>query len=66
MYDFFDDPTQRTPKLLAALQQHDVRVIAINRGPEFSKKVDGELRAALERDYPLATAVGPFEVRWRE
>ena len=66
MYDFFDDQEARTPRLLAALRTHDVKVVAINRAPEFSLKVDGELRTALEREYPLATAVGVFEVRWRE
>jgi hypothetical protein len=66
MYDFFDDQEARTPRLLAALRTHDVKVVAINRAPEFSLKVDGELRTALEREYPLSTAVGVFEVRWRE
>ena len=66
MYDVFDDQEARTPRLLAALRTHDVKVVAINRAPEFSPPVAGELRAALEREYPLATAIGVFEVRWRE
>jgi hypothetical protein len=66
MYDFFDDQQMRTRRLLDALQTHDVKVVAINQSPEFSKKVDDELRAELERRYPRTTEVGAFQVRWRE
>ena len=66
MYDFFDDARSRTPRLLAALRDHDVKVVAINRDPEFSAKVSGALRTALEHEYPAVAAVGAFEVRWRE
>jgi len=66
MYDFFDDQESRTTRLLRSLRERDVRVIAINTEPEFSPKVSGELRAALEREYPIMQGVGHFEVRWRE
>lgn len=66
LYDFFDDPAERTARVLRALRERDVRVVAINREPGFSAPVEGELRAALERDYPIGGFVGRFEVRWRE
>jgi hypothetical protein len=66
LYDFFDDPNARTARVLGALREKDVRVVAINTGPGFSKPVSGELRAALEREYPRVEGVGRFEVRWRE
>ncbi len=66
MYDFFDDQQARTPRLLASLRDHDVKVVAINRAPEFSRKVDGDLRVALEHEYPSSVGIGIFEVRWRE
>lgn len=66
LYDFLDDQEQRTPRLLASLRDHDVKVVAINRRPEFSRPVDGDLRVALEREYPSSVGIGLFEVRWRE
>ena len=66
LYDFFDEPTMRTARVLSALREKDVRVVAINRGPEFSNVVSDDLRAALEREYPRAEGVGRFLVRWRE
>jgi hypothetical protein len=66
LYDLFDDLTLRTARVLSALREKDVRVVAINTGLEFSNVVSDDLRAALEREYPRAESVGGFEVRWRE
>jgi hypothetical protein len=65
LYDFFDDSSGRTGRILDALRERDVRAVAINTNPEFSPKVAGDLRAALERAYPYARSVADFEIRWR-
>ena len=65
LYDFFDEPEGRTERVLRALEEHDVRVVALNRGPQFSEPVSGALREALERRYPAADTIWRFEVRWR-
>jgi hypothetical protein len=66
MYDFFDDPEARTSRVLASLQAHDVRVVAINKHPEFSSHITGDLLQTLQREYPVAVGIGDFEVRWRQ
>ena len=66
LYDFFDEPVNRTGRILHTLRERDVRVVAINHFPEFSGRMNPELHAALRREYPEAAAIGPFEVRWRQ
>jgi hypothetical protein len=56
----------RADRVLSVLRTKDVRVIALNTAPDYVQPVSGDLRAALEREYPRAEGVGKFEVRWRE
>ena len=65
LFDFFDDTTGRTPRILEALEKHGVTVIVLNAGPAFSVLPPDDLVAELERRYPYAANVGPFHVRWR-
>ena len=62
----FSGDDARTDRVLGVLRNKDVRVIALNSRPEYTSPVTGDLRAALEREYPRAEGVGRFEVRWRE
>ncbi|HEX6533403.1 MAG TPA: hypothetical protein VF041_02330 [Gemmatimonadaceae bacterium] len=66
LYDFFDDTTGRTARVLGALDEHHVTAIAINQRPEFSGPVPQPLQRALEARYPYSERVGRFVVRWRE
>lgn len=66
LYGFLDYSSVHTASVLGTLREKDVRVIALNAKPEFSSPVSGDLRVALEREYPRAEGVGRFEVRWRE
>ena len=65
LFDFFDDTTGRTTRILQALEEHGVTVIVLNAGPAFSVLPPDDLVAELERRYPYAANVGPFHVRWR-
>jgi hypothetical protein len=65
VFDFFDDPHQRTERVLRALDEHVVTAVALNRYPVFSPPFPPELVAGLEQRYPYSTDVGPFQVRWR-
>ena len=62
----FSGDDARTDRVLGVLRNKDVRVIALNSRPEYTSPVTGDLRAAVEREYPRAEGVGRFEVRWRE
>jgi hypothetical protein len=65
LFDFFDDATARTPRILDALDRHGVTAVVLNRGPQFSPQVADDLVAAIERRYPYGANVGKFQVRWR-
>lgn len=65
IFDFFDDPRQRTERVLAALDRYEVTAVALNRHPVFSPPFPSDLIAGLEQRYPYSTNVGPFQVRWR-
>jgi hypothetical protein len=65
LFDFFENPTGRTARVLDMLERHGVTVIVLNARPAFSPVPSDDLVAALESRYPYARNVGPFHVRWR-
>jgi 4-amino-4-deoxy-L-arabinose transferase-like glycosyltransferase len=65
LFDFFDEPAGRTARVLHALEQHGVTVVVMNARPAFSLQISDDLVAALEKRYPYAANIGPFQVRWR-
>ena len=66
LFDFFDDPVNRTSRILARLDTTGVTTVVLNRKPGFSGPVPTDLAAALAVRYPHAESIGRFEVRWRE
>lgn len=65
LFDFFDDTTGRTTRVLETLESHGVTVIVLNARSAFSPPPSEDLVAELEKRYPYAANVGPFQVRWR-
>ena len=65
LYEFFDDTTAHSARILAALDAHGVTAIVENRKPPFSAPLTPELLGALEARYPHAAELGPYVVRWR-
>jgi hypothetical protein len=65
LFDFFDEGTGRTERILSALDQHGVTAIALNSAPSFSGGISAELAKALVDRYPFGTNVGKFEIRWQ-
>ena len=53
-------------RILSALDSHGVTAIVLNRLPAFSAPLADDLIPALERRYPHALNVGPYQLRWRE
>jgi len=64
LYDFFDDPQDRTDRILRSLASHNTNVIIFNKTPEFSGPVKPDLREALEERYSHYADVKCFQVRW--
>lgn len=65
LYDFLDDPRNRTERVMRTLDREDVRVVVLNRTPHFSGLPPEPLIRALEAAYADATGIGRFIVRWR-
>jgi hypothetical protein len=68
LYDFNDNPTGRTPRVLAMIAEHDIRLVVLNRHPDgsdFSGPVPTDLQTALEGEFPSHATTGKFEVRWK-
>ena len=64
-YEFFDDSTGHSARILHALDAHGVTAIVENKKPAVSAPFPAELVAALESRYPRAAEIGPYQVRWR-
>jgi hypothetical protein len=65
LWDFADDPTDRTKRILATIKEHDVNLVVINKRPFASHLVAPDLRVALQQMFPNELALEHFEVRWR-
>jgi len=65
LFEFFDDPSGRTERVLHDLEAHGVTAIVLNMTPGFSPPVSYELGSRLARRYPAAEQVGNFIVRWQ-
>jgi Dolichyl-phosphate-mannose-protein mannosyltransferase len=64
-YDFFDEPEGRVRRIEESLVRNGVRVVVLNRLPQFSGPPPAELLARLAEAYPQTAVVGNFEVRWK-
>jgi len=65
LFDFMDDPEDRTQRILDAIQSHEVSLVVFDRDPKFSGPVPPDLRAALEQRFPASAKTNLFEVRWK-
>lgn len=64
-FDFRDEATGRTERILNTLEKHDVRVIVIDTEPQFSGPLEAGLMADLSRRYPHSEEIDHFQVRWK-
>jgi hypothetical protein len=62
-YDFFDpDPEANLLRLTA---EPGIRLVIVNRRPEFSAPISKPSRAILAERFPHVLDIGPMQVRWR-
>jgi hypothetical protein len=66
LFDFNDDPVDRTKRILTAIEEHDINLVVLDQKPQFSQPVSPDLRAALERMFPNRATIDIFEVRWKQ
>jgi hypothetical protein len=63
--DLYDDPVDRTQRILRSLDQRAVSVVALNQTPLIGPTIPQDLEEALTIRYPSHARVGKFIVRWR-
>jgi len=64
LFDFFDDPHDRTARVMSAIRASGADVAVINTAPRFSEKVPAALYDSLAVRFDSSARVGLFEVRW--
>ena len=65
LFEFFDEPSGRTERVLHDLDTHGVTAIVLNMTPGFSPGISHELAVRLAQRYPRAEQVGNFIIRWQ-
>lgn len=65
LYDFLDPSMSDPAAFLALIDREQVKLIAINRQPEFSRALPPEILDSLGRRFPEADTIDRFLVRWR-
>jgi hypothetical protein len=65
-FDLAEDPLGHTERILRAIDNLEINLVAINLNPKHSNPMDGELRHALDLRFPHSSEIGHFVVRWKE
>ncbi len=63
-YDFYEDPSGRTQRALAAIELHNVNLVVLHHHRGVDPIAD-DLKTALEHEFPNRADAGDFEVRWK-
>ena len=66
LFEFFDDTTGRSARVLRALEQHDVNLVVLNVSPQFSPRIPLAFYRELARRYPNSAFVEPYLIKWRD
>ena len=66
IFEFLADSGAGTARVLRALDEHAVAVVALNRQPLFSGPLPSDLQDSLAARYPMADTLDQFVVRWRQ
>jgi hypothetical protein len=57
---------EEVTKIVRKLEDLQVNAIAINRLPEFSRKISQDFEDELKRRFPNAAETDKFTVRWKD
>ena len=66
IFDFLEDRYRDSASVLRLVDSRPIRVIVINKLPDFSDRLPTDLRSALVMRFPQGKNIGIFEVRWRD
>jgi hypothetical protein len=66
LYEWFDDTTAHTARVLQAIASHGITTVVIDRHPgNVSGPMDPALREALVAQFPDSATAGVYVIRWR-
>jgi hypothetical protein len=65
LFEFFDDTTGRSDRVLKALDEHQVNLVVLNVHPQFSPRVSMAMYRQLASRYPNSVFVEPWLIKWR-
>jgi hypothetical protein len=66
LFEFFDDTTGRSARIIRALDEHHVNLVVLNIAPQFSPRIPVELYRQLATRYPNSAFVEPYLIKWRD
>jgi hypothetical protein len=66
LFEFFDDTTGRSARVLRTLDERQVNLVVLNISPQFSPRIPVELYRQLAKRYPNSALVEPYLIKWRE
>lgn len=66
LFEFFDDTTGRSSRILRMLDEREVNLVVLNIKPEFSPRIPMALYRELAKRYPNSALAEPFLIKWRE
>ncbi len=66
LFEFFDDTTGCSTRILRALDEHHVNLLVLNISPQLSPRIPLEFYRQMARRYPNSARVEPYLIKWRE
>jgi hypothetical protein len=66
LFEFFDDTTGRSERVLRALEEHQVNLVVLNTSPQFSPRIPLAFYRQINARYPNSAFVEPYLIKWRE
>jgi hypothetical protein len=66
LFEFFDDTTGRSARIIGTLDRLDVNLVVLNLNPEFSPRISLPLYRELAKRYPNSALVEPWLIKWRD
>jgi hypothetical protein len=64
LFDFYEDPSARTGRVLSLVDAQRLSVVVLNRLALFAPLVEGPLLDSLEARLPLSAEIGRFRILW--
>lgn len=65
-FDFMEPLYGRIDSILRLIDERQIKVVVLNRSPDFSRPPAPELQAAIRERFPRSVEIGKFTLFWRD